>query len=102
MSIDSSQRTPPRPGDVAFLADGFTYVGQPPRDERGRFLPVPALGDGCFEIIDEEGEAFIVARAPERDAELRLAVHDDGRRRAWRVSVSLRPFTAAESAALGS
>lgn len=90
----------PRQGDMIFLATGFTYVGEQQRDHQGRFLPVPALGDGCFEVIDEQGEAFLVVRAPERDEELRSAVHDDGRRRAWRATVMLRPFTPAEIAAL--
>ena len=96
----ASTEPAPGPGDVIFIDGGFVYVGERSRDERGRFLPWPSLGDGCFEVTAASGEAYIVVRAPERDAELRGAVHDDGRRRAWRATVSLRSWTAAESAAL--
>lgn len=93
----------PRTGDVIFLTNDvdFTYVGDQLRDAAGRFLPAKSLGDGCFEVTDMHGESFIVARASERDDELRSAVHDNGRRRAWRVNVTLRRFTDAEIAALG-
>lgn len=104
MATDTDQAitAAPRAGDIIFLPNGvdFSYVGAQLRDAAGRFLPAAALGDGCFEVTDVHGESFIVARAPERDAELRSAVHDDGRRRAWRISVTLRPFTSAEIAAL--
>ena len=103
MTIEKSpSESAPREGDVIFRADGasFSYVGARARDNAGRFLPPAPFGDGCFEVTDSEGEAFIVARAVERDDELRSAVHDDGRRRAWRASVALRPFTALEVAAM--
>lgn len=84
----------PREGDLIFLDGGFVYVGDQSES------PALPLGDGCFEVIATTGEAFLVARSPERDLELRSAVHDDGERRAWRATVSLRSWTAAESAAL--
>lgn len=68
----------PKRGDVVYLADGesFTYV------ER------QCGADGeAWAIEDPSGEDFLVVRAVERDALLRMAVHDDGRRRAWRVLV---------------
>jgi len=66
----------PRLGDMVFLNDGpgFTYVEE---------LQGALAGGECFEIIDPHGEAYIVARARERDIELRGAVHDDGERVAW-------------------
>lgn len=98
MSTSTGVAGAPRAGDVIFLANGvdFSYVGAQLRDTGGRFLPAAALGDGCFEVTDIHGESFIVARAPERDAELHSAVHDDGRRRAWRIKVTLRRFTNVE------
>ena len=105
MATDTDQAitSAPRAGDIIFLPNGvdFTYVGAQLRDAAGRFLPAKSLGDGCFEVTDTHGESFIVARASERDDGLRSAVHDNGRRRAWRVNVTLRRFTGAEIAALG-
>lgn len=72
----------PRRGDVAFgvafgddAGETMTYVD---------FLVGP-YRDAWFEVIDDQGAAHLVERAPQRDAQLRSAVHDDGNRLAWRV-----------------
>lgn len=68
----------PKRGDVVFLADGFHFV----------YVEHPSVGDddGLFEISADDATDYIVIRAPERDDELRAAVHDDGKRVAWRVA----------------
>lgn len=70
---------------MVFLANGtdFTYV------ERLYGSPTyldPFRDPETFEILDLSGESYLVVRAAERDAELRLAVHDDGQRLAWRLA----------------
>lgn len=68
----------PKPGDVVILDDEgrFTYV----EEEMAELTP------GLFEIFDPSGEMFIVERAADRDDDLRRAVHDDGKRVAWRLA----------------
>lgn len=75
-----STRQPVR-GDVVFLRDGasFTYVARLLRADMTDAGPV-------FEVMDNHGEDFSILRATERDDELRMAVHDDGRRVAWRLT----------------
>jgi hypothetical protein len=72
----------PTVGDVVFgvahddvAEETFTYVAQVIESDGLR-----------FEILDNHGEAFIVERAEDRDGRLRGAVHDDGKRHAWRVA----------------
>lgn len=77
----------PRRGDIVALADrptdprttfeSHTTVAAHIRDVRG-------LPRGVYEVLDLQGEAFLVTRDAARDATLRVAVHDDGQRRAWR------------------
>lgn len=67
----------PRKDDVVYLdAEQFVYVDE----------VVGSVSETSWSVIDATGEEWLVVRAAEKDALLRAAVHDDGRRVAYRVA----------------